>query len=73
MSCRQYSGQQWVKSDSSHCPLLVTTAGSARSFPGGAKLLLPSGSSGISPQWTFPTGDAHHVTGQLSGGRRKSF
>ncbi|EDV4712710.1 hypothetical protein NN30_004680 [Salmonella enterica subsp. enterica serovar Java] len=53
--------------------LIVTTAGSARSFPGGAKLLLPSGSSGISPQWTFPTGDAHHVTGQLSGGRRKSF
>ncbi|CAK0664869.1 hypothetical protein FGAF1005_44930 (plasmid) [Escherichia coli] len=52
---------------------IVTTAGSARSFPGGAKLLLPSGSSGISPQWTFPTGDAHHVTGQLSGGRRKSF
>ncbi|MCM5286333.1 hypothetical protein MMS97_27960, partial [Escherichia coli] len=28
---------------------------------------------GFFPQWTFPMGDAHHVTGQLSGGRRKSF
>ncbi|WP_322414038.1 hypothetical protein, partial [Escherichia coli] len=42
-------------------------------FPGGAKLLLPSGSSGISPQWTFPTGTLTTSRGSCLGADAKVF
>ena len=60
-----------VKSDSSHCLLIVTTAGSA-SHSGGAKPFCRPGLRGF-PRSGPSDGDAHHVTGSWVWGRRKSF